>query len=126
MTIKKEMLDIFEPTTENTSFIPMQFRLLRLSLVNNNSFLRYHKNILIFRGNRVCQISYETLSLLLIRNLYINLTEKVPFLWRPHLNTLFPSCNVTLFKIRRTRLCQSVSLSHTKTLLGYSQYIWIG
>lgn len=46
---------------QNTQFLsPLQSLLLRLSLVHNIPFFRYHKNILIFSGSRVCQIACDT------------------------------------------------------------------
>jgi hypothetical protein len=58
---------------------PFQIRLTRLSLVKITPFFRYHKNIFIFVGTLICQISCDIITPLLINAAaYMDLTEKLP------------------------------------------------
>ena len=83
MTIKEKMLDGFKFIQKQQTLLPFQFLLARLSFVKITPLFRNHMKILFFRGIFICHISCVTFKPLLTRNLYIEFTEKDPFLCKP-------------------------------------------
>jgi hypothetical protein len=69
--IKKEVLYCLSEMADTTSFVSRPIS----------------PNQVIFIGSFVCQISYDTLTPLLINAAYIDLTVKIPEAFKPHTNT---------------------------------------
>jgi len=74
---------------------PCQLRRAKLSLVRITPLFKYHMKILIFIGSFVCQTSSDTLTSLLIKAAYIDLTEKTPEAIKPHIKTSLSSVKLT-------------------------------
>jgi len=95
--------------------IPFQFLLDKLSFVRITTLLGYHINIFVLKGIFICQISCVALIPLLTMCLYIELTVKIPFLFKFQRNRSLPSFKLTCTS-RATRLYHSVNLSPTRDL----------
>ena len=98
------------------TLLPFQILLTRLSFVKITPFFRNHMKILFFRGIFICHISCVTFKPLLTKNLYIEFTEKDPFLCKPQTNLSGILLSVTC-TILATRLCHSVNFVPTKGLM---------
>jgi hypothetical protein len=92
---------------------PFQFRLARLSLVKITPFFRYHKKTLIFIGILICHISCDTLTPLLINAAYMDLTVKLPNVFRPQTKTSLSFSKLISCK-EATTLWQSLRFTPTK------------
>ena len=80
MTLKKQMLNWFGFTTKAALLATVPVSPSKVVFGKNHSFLKEPKENFIFRGTFIRQISCIIFTPLLIRYLYMDFIEKVPFL----------------------------------------------
>jgi hypothetical protein len=116
MTFKNKCWIVSSLLQKAHDVLPVQFLWTRLSLIRITPLFKYHKNVLILRGNLSFQMSLLCQILPMVMSLYIVRTLKIPFSLSPHLNTSSLSFSLT-WAILDTRLYQEWRLSLVKHLL---------